>query len=48
MNLTQGTNLTLSTKANEFYLHLRENFIIPMQDGTNLAKILKVNTTADL
>jgi len=43
-----GTSVPLSTKAYEFYLHLRAGHIIPMQDGTNLAKTNHVSTTAAL
>ena len=45
---TNSGNTTISTsqstKADEFYLHLRDGYIVPMQD----AFLLKVNTTADL
>lgn len=36
--------LPLPSKAYDFHLHIREGFIIPMQD----AETLNVNTTADL
>jgi len=39
---------TLSTLAYEFYLHLREGYIVPMQDGVNLNKYSDITTTANL
>lgn len=43
-NSTTGVNLTLRTKAYDFYVHLREGHIVPMQDAT----ALNINTTAQL
>lgn len=37
-------NQTLPSKAYDFHLHLREGYIVPMQD----AYTLNVNTTAEL
>jgi len=48
MNLTEGISMNMSTKAYEFYLHIREGSVVPMQDGTELAKNYKVSNTADL
>lgn len=42
MTLDEGMPTPLSTKAYEFYVHLFESHIVPMQD----AKTLKVTTTA--
>ena len=41
---TDGTNVTLSSKAYDFYVHLRDGYIIPMQDATSLG----VLSTTDL
>lgn len=41
---TTGVSTSLRTKAYDFYVHLREGHIIPMQDATTL----NVNTTAQL
>lgn len=47
-----GATKTLSSKAYDAYLHLRQGYIAPMQDGPALAdeerKELKVRTTKDL
>ena len=40
----KGQSVTLPSKAYDFYLHLREGYIVPMQD----AKALKAMTSADL
>jgi len=37
-------SLTLASKAYDFHLHIREGYIVPMQD----AETLNVNTTFDL
>jgi len=41
---SQGENYTLSSKAYDYYLHLREGYIIPYQNAKNL----KIQTTSDL
>jgi len=46
--LSTGQNMTMSTKPYEFYLHLREGSIVPMQNGTELAKTMNVSSTHDL
>jgi len=38
----------MPTMAYEYYLHLRSGFIVPMQDGSMLAKEKGARTTADL
>jgi len=49
MTITAGQETkTLSTLAYEFYLHLREGYIVPMQDGVNLNKYSNITTTANL
>ena len=44
---TAGT-VTLASKAYDFHLHLREGYVIPIQDATSLHKAKLVNTTRDL
>jgi len=39
-----GQNLTLDTKAYNFHLHLREGYMVPMQDS----KTLRAMKSADL
>jgi len=39
-----GQNLTLDSKAYDFHLHLREGYMVPMQDS----KALNISTSADL
>lgn len=39
-----STTVTLDSKAYDYYVHLREGFIVPMQNATGLG----VNTTTDL
>jgi alpha-glucosidase (family GH31 glycosyl hydrolase) len=43
-----GEFKTLPTKAYDFYLHLREGSLVPMQNGTELAKTMNVSSTHDL
>lgn len=42
--MSTGQNFTLGTKAYEYGLHLRENFIVPLQ----MASVIKPKTTADM
>ena len=42
MNLAEGESKDLQTKAGDFYVHLYESHIVPMQDATALG----VTTTA--
>mmetsp|Transcript_28241 Transcript_28241/g.42748 ORF Transcript_28241/g.42748 Transcript_28241/m.42748 type:complete len:335 (-) Transcript_28241:203-1207(-) len=45
---TTGETKTLSTKPYEHYAHLRDGFIVPLQDGPTLSKSGKMNNTVDL
>lgn len=40
--------VSLASKAYDFHLHLREGYVIPMQDATAMHKAGVVNTTRDL
>lgn len=43
-----GANYTLPSKAYDFHLHLRDGYIVPMQDGRDLVTTKGARTTTDL
>lgn len=45
---SKGESFTLRTKAYDSYLHLREGYIVPMQDGTKLGEEKGVRTVKGL
>lgn len=47
-NSTVGAHPIMRTKAYDFYLHLREGHIVPMQDATLLSKTHNISTIEDL
>jgi alpha-glucosidase (family GH31 glycosyl hydrolase) len=46
--VSTGKKVTLQTKAYNKYVHLRDGYIVPMQDGKDLVLNQKVTTTAAL
>jgi alpha-glucosidase (family GH31 glycosyl hydrolase) len=48
MTLTESTTITMSTKPYEFYLHIFQGSVVPMQDGKNLHRNFNVSNTAGL
>ena len=40
-----GQNITKSSLAHEFYLSLREGFIVPFQNAYEISKTQKISTT---
>jgi hypothetical protein len=38
----------MNSKAYDVYVHLRQGYIVPMQDGTKLGEENKARTTKDL